>query len=256
MSGRPGGPTWFLVGNPADFFGGGTTHMTTIEPRPTDLAGPEPAAPTRGNPRGWAVAGVLGGVAAVAGIQLSMSAGPVYDPATPPTPEWIAEQLAPKVPLLIGFHIATTAAALLLMVFTAGLKRRLDAQAPADSLLPSVAAIGLVVTSTILILGAGLNTEFIFGLASPGMMPATDVSFYSHWVATISWLWVAAGISAIALGLAALKGAAPRWIGLVSLVLGALTALLGVSPLQYLAGFVGPIWLLVVALGFTFGDRR
>jgi hypothetical protein len=230
--------------------------MTTIEPRPTDLAGPEPAAPTRGNPRGWAVAGVLGGVAAVAGIQLSMSAGPVYDPATPPTPEWIAEQLAPKVPLLIGFHIATTAAALLLMVFTAGLKRRLDAQAPADSLLPSVAAIGLVVTSTILILGAGLNTEFIFGLASPGMMPATDVSFYSHWVATISWLWVAAGISAIALGLAALKGAAPRWIGLVSLVLGALTALLGVSPLQYLAGFVGPIWLLVVALGFTFGDRR
>ena len=38
----------------------------------------------------------------------------------------------------------------------------------------------------------GLNTEFIFGLASPGMMPATDVSFYSHWVATISWLWVAA----------------------------------------------------------------
>ncbi|HYI56297.1 MAG TPA: hypothetical protein VEX57_20185 [Microlunatus sp.] len=256
MSGRPGGPSWFLVGNPADFFGGGTTHMTTIEPRPTDLAGPEPAAPTRGNPRGWAVAGVLGGVAAVAGIQLSMSAGPVYDPATPPTPEWIAEQLAPKVPLLIGFHIATTAAALLLMVFTAGLKRRLDAQAPADSLLPSVAAIGLVVTSTILILGAGLNTEFIFGLASPGMMPATDVSFYSHWVATISWLWVAAGISAIALGLAALKGAAPRWIGLVSLVLGALTALLGVSPLQYLAGFVGPIWLLVVALGFTFGDRR
>ena len=39
-------------------------------------------------------------------------------------------------------------------------------------------------------------------------------------------------------------------------MLGALTALFGVSPLQYLAGFVGPIWLLVVALGFTFGDRR
>ena len=109
---------------------------------------------------------------------------------------------------------------------------------------------------SILIIGAGLNTEFIFGLASPGMIPPTDVSMYSHWVATISWLWVAAGVSAVALGLAALKGAAPRWIGLVSLVLGALTALLGVSPLQYLAGFVGPIWLLVIAVGFTFGDRR
>jgi hypothetical protein len=232
--------------------------VTTIDPSPTGLAGSGPATraarPT--DRRGWAVAGVLGGLASVASIQLSMGAGPVYDPAAPPTPEWIAEQLAPKVPLLIGFHIATTTAALLLMVFTAGLKRRLDAQAPADSLLPNVAAIGLVITSAILILGAGLNTEFIFGLATPGMIPATDVSMYSHWVATISWLWVAAGVSAVALGLAALKGAAPRWIGLVSLVLGALTALLGLSPLQYMAGFVGPIWLLVVSVGFTFGDRR
>jgi hypothetical protein len=231
--------------------------VTTIDPSPTGLAGTEPEAPARRtDPRGWAVAGLLCGLAAIASMQLSMSAGPVYDPANPPTPEWIAEQLAPKVPLLIGFHVDTTAAALLLMVFTAGLKRRLDAQAPADSLLPNVAAIGLIITSTIMIMGTGLNTEFIFGLSTPGMIPATDVSIYSHWVATISWLWVAAGVSAIALGLAALKGAAPRWIGLVSLVLGALTALLGISPLQYLAGFVGPIWLLVIAVGFTFGDRR
>lgn len=120
----------------------------------------------------------------------------------------------------------------------------------------NVAAIGLVITSAILILGAGLNTEFIFGLATPGMIPATDVSMYSHRVATISWLWVAAGASAVALGLASFKGAAPRWIGVVSLVLGALTVLLGVSPLQYMAGFVGPVWLLVVALGFLPGDRR
>lgn len=231
--------------------------MTTIDPSPTGLAGPGPAAPTRPtNQRGWAVAGVLGGLAAIASIQLSMSAGPVYDPATPPTPEWIAEQLAPKVGVLIGFHIATTVSALLLMIFTAGLKRRLDAQAPADSLLPNVTAIGLVVTSAILIMGAGLNTEFIFGLATPGMIPATDVSIYSHWVATISWLWVAAGVSAVALGLASWKGAVPRWIGVVSLVLGALTVLLGVSPLQYLAGFVAPVWLLVTAIGFALGDRR
>ncbi|MFT4165846.1 MAG: hypothetical protein QM650_11450 [Microlunatus sp.] len=206
--------------------------------------------------RGWAVAGVLAGACAVAGIQISTMASPVYDAAKPPTPEWIAEQLSTKVPVLIGFHVTTTIAALLLMVFTAGLKRRLDAQAPADSLLPNVAAIGLVITSAILILGAGLNTEFIFGLATPGMIPATDVSMYSHWVATIAWLWVAAGVSAVALGLASFKGAAPRWIGVVSLVLGVLTVLLGVSPLQYMAGFVGPIWLLVAALGFLLGDRR
>ena len=225
--------------------------MTTI-----DQARVEQPVASRGTKRGWAAAGVLAGGSAVASIQLSTMASPVYDATTPPTAEWIAEQLSTKVPVLIGFHLTTTIAALLLMVFAAGLKRRLDAQAPADSLLPNVAAIGLVITSAILIMGAGLNTEFIFGLATPGMMPATDVSFYSHWVATISWLWVAAGVSAVALGLASLRGAAPRWIGVVSLVLGALTALLGVSPLQYMAGFVGPLWLLVVALGFLLGDRR
>lgn len=225
--------------------------MTTI-----DQARVEQPVSSRGTKRGWAAAGVLAGGSAVASIQLSTMASPVYDATTPPTAEWIAEQLSTKVPVLIGFHLTTTIAALLLMIFAAGLKRRLDAQAPADSLPPNVAAIGLVITSAILIMGAGLNTEFIFGLATPGMMPATDVSFYSHWVATISWLWVAAGVSAVALGLASLRGAAPRWIGVVSLVLGVLTVLLGVSPLQYMAGFVGPLWLLVVALGFLLGDRR
>lgn len=225
--------------------------MTTIDQAPVE----QPVASGRAN-RGWAVAGVLAGACAVASIQISGMASPVYDPSNPPTVEWIAEQLSGKVPVLIGFHLTTTIAALLLMIFAAGLKRRLDAQAPADSLLPNVAAIGLVITAAILILGAGLNTEFIFGLATPGMIPATDVSMYSHWVATISWLWVAAGVSAVALGLASLKGAAPRWIGVVSLVLGTLTALLGVSPLQYMAGFVGPVWLLTVALGFLLGDRR
>jgi hypothetical protein len=51
-------------------------------------------------------------------------------------------------------------------------------------------------------------------------------------------------------------GAAPRWIGWVSAVLGGLTLIAGVSPLQYMAGFTGPLWLLVVALGFTLGGRR
>ena len=50
--------------------------------------------------------------------------------------------------------------------------------------------------------------------------------------------------------------AAPRWIGAVSVVLGGLTLVAGLSPLQYLAGFTGPVWLLVVALGFALGDRR
>ncbi|HET9649791.1 MAG TPA: hypothetical protein VFP34_16380 [Microlunatus sp.] len=205
--------------------------------------------------RAWAYVGVLAGVTGIASIQLSMSASPTYDPGAPPTAESILGEMGQFIPQLIGFHVTTVLTALLMIVFTAGLKRRLDRQAPAGSILPTVAMLGLAGTASVLVLGSGLNTEFVFGLSQPELMVASDVSFYSHWVATIPWLWVLAGLSGFALGLAALRGAAPRWIGVVGLVLGGLTMLTGLSPLQYLAGFVGPVWLLVTAIGFAVGDR-
>ena len=41
----------------------------------------------------------------------------------------------------------------------------------------------------------------------------------------------------------------------VGALLGGLTLLVGISPLQYMAGFTGPVLVLVMALGFAFGDR-
>jgi hypothetical protein len=40
----------------------------------------------------------------------------------------------------------------------------------------------------------------------------------------------------------------PRWLTWFSLVLGSLTTLFGISPLQYMAGMVGPLWLTVTSL--------
>ena len=64
-----------------------------------------------------------------------------------------------------------------------------------------------------------------------------------HWVGTIPWLWVGAGAAGVAVAVA---GAAarrrPRWIGWVAAVLGGITLLFGISPLQYMAGFTGPCW--------------
>lgn len=76
--------------------------MTTI-----DQARVEQPVSSRGAKRGWAAAGVLAGGSAVASIQLSTMASPVYDAATPPTAAWVAEQLSTKVPVLIGFHLTT-----------------------------------------------------------------------------------------------------------------------------------------------------
>ena len=68
---------------------------------------------------------------------------------------------------LTAFHVLTTVSALAMAVFGLGLARRLKAALPADSLLPALAAFGLLGTSVVQIIGTGLDTEFIVGVASP-----------------------------------------------------------------------------------------
>ncbi|SDS23740.1 hypothetical protein [Jiangella sp. DSM 45060] len=207
--------------------------------------------------RVWAYTGVLAGLAGVAGIQASMSVSAVYDEETQGDAAAILAGLRDFVPNIVVFHVTMMLATVLLVVFAAGLRRRLRAQAPADSVLPDVAAFGLLLTSVAGLIGTGLNTEFAFALADDeaALVPEAAVVF-GHWIGTLPWLWVGAGITGTALAVAALRhAAAPRWIGWVAAVLGGLTLLLGISPLQYMAGMTGPVLVLVVAAGFVWGDR-
>jgi len=220
----------------------GTTATTTV-------------APTR-SPRAWAWTGVAGGVLGLAMIQASLAASVDWT-ATAGDPEAMLADIATKQGPLLVFHTLAVLTMLALPIFGAGLKRRLDQQGPVGGLHGQVALGGLLLTAAALLLGSGLDTQFALGLSQPEMYVPESVAFYTDWVATIPWLWVGAGLSAIALSVASLRhGAAPRWLGIVSLVLGVLTTVTGVSPLQYMAGFVGPLWLLVVSLGFALGDRR
>jgi hypothetical protein len=229
---------------------------TTVHTTPATAPAPPTRTPRPRTPRAWAWTGVAAGALAMAGIQASMAVGVNWE-AVAGDPDAIVADLGTRTTELLVFHTATILSALLVLVFAAGLKRRLDAQAPAGSLVPTVAGWGLVLVSVAGLLGTGLDTQFIFGFAEPDLLVASSGAFYSDWVATIPWLWVGAGVTGVALGVAALKhGAAPTWIGIVGLVLGGITLLAGVSPLQYLAGFTGPLWLLVTALGFALGDRR
>ena len=207
-------------------------------------------------PRAWAWTGVVAGVLGLVSIQSSMALGINWE-ETAGDAEAIVADLSGRTGTQVVFHTATIACALLVLVFAAGLKRRLDGQAPAGSILPTVAGWGLVLVSVAGLLGSGLDTQFLFGLGDTALIVPESGAFYSDWVATIPWLWVGAGVAGVALGVAALRhAAAPRWLGVVGFVLGGLALLTGVSPLQYMAGFVGPIWLLVTALGFALGDRR
>jgi hypothetical protein len=214
-----------------------------------------PAAPARSvtDSRLWAASGVVAGIAGLAYIFGGQSVGAVYDDKLTPVQQ--VDALADQTPTLIVLHVLTMLMTVAILPFAAGLTRRLRIQAPAGSLLPTVAASGLGLVAVAGLMGAALNTEFLFGMKQ---MPTALSQFYGHWIGTVPWLWVGAGVAGVALAVAALRhGAAPRWIGWVSVVLGGVTLLFGISPLEYMAGMTGPIWLTVVAIGFlSEGSRK
>lgn len=208
--------------------------------------------------RTWAIVGAAAGLAGVIAIQASLTVDAVYNEKYAGDADSITDRLGDFVPNILALHFGTMIAAVLLLVFAAGLRRRLEAQAPTGSLLPTVAAGGLLLTSVAALMGGAFTTEIVFGLESSDV--ALDPEFAAvvgHWIGTVPWLWIGSGVTGVAVAVAALRHqAAPRWIGWVGAVLGGITLLFGLSPLQYLAGFTGPVLVLALGLGFAFGDRR
>jgi hypothetical protein len=200
--------------------------------------------------KGWVVAGIGAGLAGIATVVGSSLADAVYDDKLAGNAAGITAKLAGQTVPILVMHTAAMLSAVLLLVFAAGLRRRLANTTPEGSLLPQVAASGLMLVSVALLMGSALTTEFVFGVKDPDMLVPEAAVFFGHWIGTVPWLWVGAGVAALALGIAGrkFKTVAP-WLAWVSLVLGGLTLFLGVSPAQYMAGMTGPLWLTIAALG-------
>ena len=200
--------------------------------------------------KGWVYAGMGAGLAGIATIVGSSLAGAVYEEELAGDALGITEKLADQTVPILVMHTGAMLGAVLLLVFAAGLRRRLTQATPEGSLLPQVASSGLMLVSVALLMGSALTTEFVFGVQDPELLVPETAVFFGHWIGTVPWLWVGAGVAALALGLAGRRyGAVPTWLTWTSLVLGGLTTLLGVSPLQYMAGMTGPLWLTVAAFG-------
>lgn len=211
-----------------------------------------PAAGTR-----WAWAGVGAAVSAITAVVGSMNAGAVYDPDLAGDALGLTEKLADQTAAILVFHTAALVSMVLLVPFTAGLHRHLSARVPAVSLLPGAAAIGLVLVMTSQLMGTALDTEFVFGIQDPDLLVPETAVLWGHWINTVPWLWVGAGVTALSVGIAGRRyGAVAGWLTWTSLVVGGLTLLVGVSPLQYMAGMSGPVWLLVAAIGLVVAARR
>jgi hypothetical protein len=233
-----------------------TASVTTHNPVRSDLEEPSDVVPaTRRAHRGWALAGIGAAVCGIGTIVTSSMVDTVYQSRFDGDVTGVAEAMGGKAPVLLAFHSITTLGAVLMVVFAAGLFRRLRAGLP-DSIAPSVAAAGLLGTAVVSIMGSGLDTEFALALGQDHLVDDSTAALYNHWVGTIPWVWTLAGLAGLALYAASRVRAVPRWIGRVGLVLGGLTVVLGISPLQYMAGATGALWLLATAVGFTLGDRR
>lgn len=200
--------------------------------------------------KGWAAAGLVGGVASLVTIVASSLADGVYDKSVAGDPHGIVDKLGDQVPQILVMHTGVMISAVLLLVFAPGLRRFLTTRVAQGSLLPDVAASGLMLVAVAQLMGSALTTEFVFGLTDPEQVVPENGVFFGHWIGTVPWLWVGAGVSALSLGLAGRRfGVVPTWLAWTSLVLGALTTLFGISPLQYMAGMTGPLWLTLAALG-------
>lgn len=231
-----------------------TTHTVHHNPVRSDLP-PVPGAPVpaQASTR-WALAGLVAGITGAGAIVSSLGVSAVYDEKLDGDAEAIAEKMGDFVPQMLAFHVLGMVSAVLMIVFAAGLYRRLRAALPADSTLPMIGFSGAFGTALVVVLGTGLDTEFVFA-ASEEQGVAESLVFYNHWIGTIPWVWGLLGLSGVVLFVASRAGAVAKWLGLVGLLGGGLTLLLGISPLQYMAGFTGPIGLVVVSLGFLVGDK-
>jgi hypothetical protein len=234
------------------------TTVTTQNPVRSDLASIETGATGRSTStsRLWAVAGIGSALLGAATIVTSSASGYVYqDEYSHGSIDGIAGELSDNAGILFAFHSITALGAVLMVVFAAGLFRRLRATA-GDSLAPVVALVGMAGTAVVSIMGSGLDTEFMMP-AGQGTASVDDGSaaIYGHWVGTIPWLWTLTGLAGLAVFALSRSRTVPRWLGIVGLVLGGLTVVLGVSPLEYMSGVTGVLWLLVTALGFAVGDR-
>jgi hypothetical protein len=218
---------------------------TTVLIAGSTHAAERPAGPSRR----WQLAGLGAGIAGIGSIVGSSLSGAVYEDRIAGDPVAITDRLAEMTPQILFFHTATMVSCALLVVFAAGLQRDLRQRLGSDSLLPQVAASGLLLVAVALLMGGALTTEFVFGVADPDLIVPETAVVFGHWIGTVPWLWGGAGLTGLVVAIAALRHRSyARWVGWTSVVLGGLATFFFVSPLQYMAGMVGPLWLTIISI--------
>ena len=204
--------------------------------------------------RGWARAGLAAGVI---GLAAFMSSGGMAVPEDALADNADAlRELADRGTWVWLFQSLMSAAALGLVVFGAGLKRRLDEQEPVGSLTGTVAFVGTLLAAALCLVGGGISTELFWQLLAandditsvdPDTV-AANLAIYN----TMGWVWAGVGLSAGAVAVAGLRhDSVGRKLAWFSAVMAGLVGLLQLIPLQYLAALPAALWLIVVGVAMS-----
>lgn len=217
----------------------------------------EPPRAPAGEGRGWAWAGVA---AALGGLTVFIASGPLwpYEEADMRDNALMLERLdgGSAQTWVFVTQLAFTTVALTAVLFGAGLRRRLERQCPAGSLVPTTAYLGMLLVGVMSLVGAGMGTEVFHGLRNADKADADTVIGELAQLGTYGWLWSGLVLTSAALVVAAFRqGAVSRWIGVVSAIFGFLALVTQLLPFQYMALFVGVPYLLVLGAAFAFGRR-
>ena len=207
--------------------------------------------PVRRPSRGWAAAGVLAGLAGYAAMEVGTRFAPA-DMAAYADAGRLVDAYVGLGPGLIAAVLALyVVAAFAVVVFGAGLRRVLAAQCPAGSLVPDVAWAGTLLVAGLCLVGSGPATEVFFGLLHAADSDPDITASLVRMMDTLPWVWGGLALTVAAVTYGALRhGAAPRWLGVVSIVFTVLVGGLAMAPLQYLAGMAGAIWLLLAGVAY------
>ena len=204
---------------------------------------------------GWAWAGAAAGLVAFVAFMTSGALSPTEDALA--SNEEVLAHVIDKEAIVWVFQVCCSVAALGTAVFAAGLRRRLAAQAPVQSLLPTLAAAGLGSVALMLLVGGGISTELFWQLLQDaGESDADTIAANLAIFNTMAWVWAGIGLTTGSVAVAALRhGAFPRWLGWFSAVVTVLVAVTQVVPLQYMAAFAGAPWLLVAGIAMARQER-
>lgn len=228
-------------------------HPPHPAPPPSTLARtghrlPPAAHPARRPDRGWAWAGVAAGLLGptvllgTAGIY-AQEAWEAADNAV------MARSVADFTTVVWAHQALTTGIAGLLVVFGIGLRRHLAVAGPRQSLVPDVAAAGVLLTAAAVFLGGGLDTELWWSVQAGAEADPDTVGALVNWYGTTAWLWGGLTLSAAAVAYGGLahgsSGPVLRW---ASAVLAVVLLATQVAPVQYIAVLPGALWLLVAGV--------